>query len=186
MAQKPRNQTSNAKKKKDKGAPLVLKRPGGRSGAVRNRYRVPASEEIIINMIGDWKDTDTSTRHGVSVKNTDDPSLTLAEQMTIDLKNPVIECVICGKFIFKNGFTSHLRNSHPKPKGKPKRGKPRKGKQSKDRVSPPKPVLPNNNDPLENNELDGSKHVGNFRRQSDGKFGSFPLHDDYSDESNAD
>lgn len=33
---------------------------------------------------------------------------------------------------------------------------------------------------------DGSKHIGTFRRESSGKFGSFPLHDDYGDESDAD
>jgi hypothetical protein len=30
---------------------------------------------------------------------------------------------------------------------------------------------------------DGSKGLGHMRRESDGKFGSFPLHDDYSEES---
>lgn len=33
---------------------------------------------------------------------------------------------------------------------------------------------------------DGSKGLGHMRRESDGKFGSFPLHDDYSDESKSD
>lgn len=33
---------------------------------------------------------------------------------------------------------------------------------------------------------DGSKGLGHMRREWDGKFGSFPLHDDYSDESNSD
>jgi DNA-directed RNA polymerase subunit RPC12/RpoP len=32
---------------------------------------------------------------------------------------------------------------------------------------------------------DGSKELGHMRREGDGKFGSYPLHDDYSDESEA-
>jgi len=32
---------------------------------------------------------------------------------------------------------------------------------------------------------DGSKGLGHMRRESDGKFGSYPLHDDYSDESDS-
>lgn len=32
---------------------------------------------------------------------------------------------------------------------------------------------------------DGSKGLGHFRRESSGQFGSYPLHDDYSDESDA-
>jgi len=32
---------------------------------------------------------------------------------------------------------------------------------------------------------DGSKGLGHMRREGDGKFGSFPLHDDYNDESDA-
>ena len=37
-----------------------------------------------------------------------------------------------------------------------------------------------------NEKRDGSKDFAHFRRQWDGKYGSHPLHDDYSDESNAD
>ena len=32
---------------------------------------------------------------------------------------------------------------------------------------------------------DGSKGFGHMRREWDGKFGSFPLHDDYNDESDS-
>jgi hypothetical protein len=32
---------------------------------------------------------------------------------------------------------------------------------------------------------DGSKGLGHMRRESNGRFGSYPLHDDYSDESDS-
>ena len=38
---------------------------------------------------------------------------------------------------------------------------------------------------LEDHDQDGSQGLGHFRRESSGQFGSYPLHDDYSDEADA-
>jgi hypothetical protein len=96
------------------------------------------------------------------------------------------DCHVCGKTILKVALKNHLQDYHSWKAASTSSGG-RKSRQRdfdedydnlhyelKDPVTPPYDVM------------DGSKYLGYMQRTPYSKFGSYPIHDDYGDESNPD
>lgn len=99
-----------------------------------------------------------------------------------------ILCGVCNRYVHPKHITEHERKFHPRVKFKPA-GSPHQT--TADRKHIPsgrnaKAVNFRSRRQLDDDGLDGSKYLGHFRRESSGQFGSYPLHDDYGDESDAD
>ncbi|MHB0923982.1 MAG: hypothetical protein ACYC3H_08475 [Bellilinea sp.] len=152
-----------------------------RPGTVTNTKRALVTKEIYANMVGDWKDIDTSKHHGVSAKNQTGSNESLARQMADDLNARSVRCPICKKMIDRAAYNAHVATAHKTKKSK-RRGK---GKQVDSHPANRQHNIPPQ-EYIKDKEMDGSKHLGHHRRESSGQFGSYPLHDDYSDESDAD
>lgn len=147
---------------------------------ITHNNRAHLTEEIYSNMVGDWKDVDTSKHHGVSLKGGSASTKPLARQMADDLNARSVQCPICKKMIDRAAYNAHVSIAHKTKKSK-RRGK---GKQVDSHPAKHQHNIPPR-EFLRDKEMDGSKHLGQHRRESSGQFGSYPLHDDYSDESDA-
>lgn len=119
-----------------------------------------------------------------------------AVQQTEQPGKTMVECHICGVLVGANRLRKHMRKVHPSVKlsampatavGSPNAQSSRSGERDKGVAGPS-----GRQDHLEqalrqsdHESIDGSKYVGFMRREWDGKFGSFPLHDGFDDESGA-
>jgi len=152
-----------------------------RPGMVANANRAHVTKDIYNNMVGNWQDVDTSTHRGVTAPKGIEPSGSLADQLIIAVGSQIVICPVCKKDVYKAKLDFHMRQEH---KSK------RKSKSNKGATSGVENRLKSTNERStsqhRDDDQDGSKHLSHFRRESSGQFGSYPLHDDYSDESNAD
>ena len=111
-------------------------------------------------------------------------------------KNYKVKCAYCGAIVFERNIKKHLKKVHPDKILSEKKTKSKKNNKSKRKIpkSDRPHLVPEGQEgnvgeafrQAFNEQRDGSRDFAHFRRQWDGKFGSHPLHDDYSDESNAD
>lgn len=78
-------------------------------------------------------------------------------------------CSICGKPVKEKRLKLHMKKVHPKAKSQFSKTNDKKNVYMPNDVS-----------------LDGGKYLGYMQRESNGRFGSMPLYDNYGEESSAD
>jgi hypothetical protein len=116
-----------------------------------------------------------------------------AEKTDLYQEANLVKCPLCKHRTQYNVLFVHLQVSHPEVNPKIVMSKFNKVNRSKDYAN-----LSRYQDELQeivkdyerlrqglDEPRDGSKHVGHMRREWNGQFGSFPLHDDYGDEAEA-
>ncbi len=99
-----------------------------------------------------------------------------------------ILCGVCNRYVHPDHISDHVKKYHrkvpfiPAKTGQENFPNPR---YQNPRVERPKTISTRKKHETDDH-MDGSKDLGHLRRESNGQFGSFPLHDDYSEESGAD
>ena len=108
---------------------------------------------------------------------------------------PLVECPGCGCAVRRDRLDKHLHTKCPvgdttaRTSGPlPKRPAPMQGGDEDDTTADLQDSDPGSESFRQSlyESSDGGKYLGHMRREWDGKFGSLPLYDDYSDESDAD
>jgi hypothetical protein len=107
-----------------------------------------------------------------------------------------IKCLYCNSIVNEKNIERHIRKVHPgeQPLSSATKKAELQNRRGRNSKSDRPHLVPEGQEgnmgeafrQAFNEKRDGSKDFAHFRRQWDGKYGSHPLHDDYSDESNAD
>lgn len=148
------------------------------------RVRLSTLEAVYQNATGQWRERDTSKHGGVSAP-PGSANATPLEKLRQQFSASETTCPHCGAKVMKGYLKIHKKKSCKvllRQKSycrKPRRSKGT-GNQEVQRVK--KQARGSGNV----TEHDGSKGLGLMRREFNGQYGSYPMHDDYSEESNAD
>jgi hypothetical protein len=136
-------------------------------------------DEVYRDMTGQWKDPDNSTHGSVSAPSTTKGALEF-EQLRQKFSQQDSVCPVCGRKLFSGDLRTHLRQScQARILSKHRKSRNIGGRKNKTDHGKA-------HTEVQGHEQDGSKGLGFMRRESNGQFGSYPMHDDYSEESNAD
>lgn len=130
-------------------------------------------------------------------KRQSEPQVNIIKNHQIIAIDNMMQCPHCSSKVRKDRLKKHLEKkctghftqsskmlSATKHSRKPKHNAPRTQRRS---YAQPRHSDPSWYDCNSVDQMDGSKYLGYYRREYEGsRFGSFPLHDDYSEESWAD